>query len=753
KFTQDVNTQGLCGFNDWRMPASDELRVLVYCSSGQGDTTTNGCQGTYQAPTINSTYFPNTPNTWFWSASVYPGIPASVPKSVSFAYGHVGTYNGYLYDAVRLVRNGQSFNVSSGSTNVSPIASFTATPTSGSAPLTVNLDASASTDPDGSIVDYNWTSTEGTSVSTGKTYSVTFYQAGIYTITLTATDNLGARGKRQQTITVNQKTVTNVPPIASFTATPTTGNAPLTVNLNASASIDSDGIIKTYAWSSSDGNTGTDKIASFTFNQAGTFTITLTVTDNLGATVTQQQTITVKAVTAPVVSNKPPVANFTATPTTGKVPLTVNLNASASSDSDGAIKTYSWSSSDGNTDTDKIASFTYSTPGTYTITLTVTDNLGATGTQQQTITVKAVTAPVVSNKPPVANFTATPTTGKVPLTVNLDASSSSDSDGTIKNYAWSASNGNSTNGKITSLNFANVGSFTITLTVTDDQGATSSKTSSITVNKGESILGYNETARAKPQIIMAGVSPSEIDIGDTSFDVLALVRPGILPLQNVTVGQGGNPLFSLAMQQINTLANGDQFWKMTFAFARGTFGNSEIPLAWGSSTGQYFIQAIDQQQQVTGDDHFPTLTFANAPAQNIAVDTQHNDKVSYLATKRLEPQVIMAGVTPAIIDITDTSFDIVALVRTGALPIQNVLLKQGGNVLFSVPMSQKTTLSNGDGVWVANYAFLQGAFGIKKMPIAWGSNSGEFSIQVIDSAQKVPAVYPTLKSGNHPAQQ
>ena len=252
---------------------------------------------------------------------------------------------------------------------------------------------------------------------------------------------------------------------------------------------------------------------------------------------------------------------------------------------------------------------------------------------------------------------------------------------------------------------------------------------------------------------MAGVSPSELDIGDTSFDVLALVRPGVFPLQNVTVGQGRNQFFALAMQQINTLANGDQFWKMTFAFARGTFGNSEIPLAWGSSAGQYFIQAIDKQQQVTGDDHFPTLTFDNAPPQTVSVDTAHNDKVSYLATKRLEPQVIMAGVAPAIIDITDTSFDIVALVRAGALPIQSVLLKQGNNALFSVPMTQKTTLSNGDSVWVANYAFAQGTFGSKKLPITWGTNIGEFSIQVIDSTQQVSAVYPTLKSGNHPAQQ
>ena len=206
KFTQDVNTQGLCGAKDWRMPAIEELRELVYCYSGQGNPTAVsalGCQGTYQNPTINSQYFPNTQSTWFWSASVYTGNPFNA----WFVYFNFGSdyYNPKSGKfAVRLVRGGQSFDPSDISTNTAPIARFNTNPTSGSAPLTVNLDASASSDVDGSVVTYVWTSSDGSAIANGKISSVTFKQAGTFTISLTVADDKGATGTLSKTITVSQ---------------------------------------------------------------------------------------------------------------------------------------------------------------------------------------------------------------------------------------------------------------------------------------------------------------------------------------------------------------------------------------------------------------------------------------------------------------------------------------------------------------------------------------------------------------------
>ena len=183
-------------------------------------------------------------------------------------------------------------------TNQSPTASFTADPTSGVAPLAVSFNASSSSDSDGTIISYAWDFKDG-STGSGETISHTFSSAGSYNVELTVTDNEWATGSTTKTITVTE--ATNQSPTASFTATPTSGTAPLEVSFNGSNSSDSDGTIISYAWDFKDGSTGSGETISHTFSSAGSYNVELTVTDNEWASDSATKNITVT--TASTIAN------------------------------------------------------------------------------------------------------------------------------------------------------------------------------------------------------------------------------------------------------------------------------------------------------------------------------------------------------------------------------------------------------------------------------------------------------------------
>ncbi len=185
----------------------------------------------------------------------------------------------------------------------------------------------------------------------------------------------------------------NAAPTANFTFTTNS----LTANF-LDASTDSDGTIASWAWNFGDSTTSTQQSPSHTYAAGGNYTVTLTVTDNGGATNTISKTVTVAA------ANQPPTANFSFT-TTG---LTANFT-DGSSDSDGAIASRSWTFGDGATSTATNPSRTYAAAGTYSAMLTVTDNLGATGSITKPVT---VVAPTFAVTPSVSggNGTISPST-------------------------------------------------------------------------------------------------------------------------------------------------------------------------------------------------------------------------------------------------------------------------------------------------------------------------------------------------------
>ena len=183
-----------------------------------------------------------------------------------------------------------------------------------------------------------------------------------------------------------QLTVPNQPPVAALSITPPTATAPTTVSASSAGSSDPDGTVVSSSISFGDGSAAVSgTTATYIYKASGTYTITASVTDNLGATTSKSATV---VVTLPSV-NKPPVAAISATPSTAYSPVTVNVSAAGSSDPDGTIASVVLNFGDGSTSSGMTASHTYSNAGVYTVTAKVTDNQGASSTASTTVTVKA----------------------------------------------------------------------------------------------------------------------------------------------------------------------------------------------------------------------------------------------------------------------------------------------------------------------------------------------------------------------------
>ena len=193
--------------------------------------------------------------------------------------------------------------------NQPPVAQFTSSPTSGFAGSTsFAFNATASTDPNGLALTYDWDFGDGTT-ATGPTTAHTYATVGRKTVRLVVTNSAGVNSSPvSQNILVGTAPGTpappgNLPPVASFVATPTTDVGPLSVSVDASASSDPNGDPLTYTWTWGDGTpNGAGSAAGHVYNDAGSYNLFLTVTDPAGATASTSTTITVTSITCAVQS-------------------------------------------------------------------------------------------------------------------------------------------------------------------------------------------------------------------------------------------------------------------------------------------------------------------------------------------------------------------------------------------------------------------------------------------------------------------
>jgi len=223
----------------------------------------------------------------------YDYTDATEPDPPVQEYGSPGTYNVKfrVEDNLGLTDVDTVAVTVSETPNVPPTADLTTSPGGerGNPPLEVNFDASASTDTDGTIVEYLWdfeNNGEFDDWSDGPQATHVYTLPGIHTAAVRVEDNQGARDTATMEISVN------IAPVADLEADVTAGDPPFTVNFDASGSTDPDGTVDDYEWDlDSDGifnETGDEAdaqgsdTASFSYTTSGFFLAAVRVTDNEG---------------------------------------------------------------------------------------------------------------------------------------------------------------------------------------------------------------------------------------------------------------------------------------------------------------------------------------------------------------------------------------------------------------------------------------------------------------------------------------
>jgi len=372
-------------------------------------------------------------------------------------------------------------------------------PRSGLVGMTLSFSAEASTDRDGQLVRYFWDFDDNL-FGDGPTVTHTWTQPGGFEVSVTVTDNDGLEAAAGFKVTITP--VPNDPPVADCGAASRMHPLNADVTLDGSASSDPDGQIVSWMWDAGDG-TGTvlGEVVAHRYAELGTWTATLTVTDDLGATDTASCDIEV--VLPP---NQGPMALCAISPNPVRTDAEATLDGSASADADGRIVAWSWDPGDGTALlTGAVARHRYDAVGTWTATLTVTDDRG--DTHSTTCEVEAVLPPNIA---PTADCSVLPNPATVGQPATFDAAGSTDTDGQLVAWRWNAGDGSADqDGETITHTWDRAGSFDVTLTVTDDRGGEDTARCPVQVMLPPNVL----------PVAACSASPLEADLGEVvSFD-------------------------------------------------------------------------------------------------------------------------------------------------------------------------------------------------------------------------------------------
>ena len=286
--------------------------------------------------------------------------------------------------------------------------------------------------------------------------------------------------------------LTNETPIAAFWFAPELPNTGESVQFIGTNSIDPDAVsgtgIEIYEWNFGDGGSAAGETVSHHYTSAGTYSVTLTVSDSEGSAGTVTKNITISATIA-----NPPTANFEYSPSPPAIGETVTFNAESSYDPTAiriapkAIATYDWNFGDGSTGSGSIVSHVYAQAGPFVVVLTVRDDSGANDTMQRTLVVVEPSGGGSVGQPPVARFSISPPLPEEEEVVTFSAETSYDPSAVrakaITVYHWNFGDDSSATGETVTHAFSEAGTYMIVLTVTDNSGSQDTEQKSLTVTE------------------------------------------------------------------------------------------------------------------------------------------------------------------------------------------------------------------------------------------------------------------------------
>ena len=335
-------------------------------------------------------------------------------------------------------------------------------PYSGEATDSISISSAGSSDPDGTIAQYFWDFGDGTN-STDANPSHPYAEPGTYTVSLKVTDNSGDSHSVTTSATISPK-----PPIAAANG-PYIGGATDPIEFSSEGSHDPDGSITQYEWDFGDATEHSfEADPTHVYTLQGNYTVTLTVTDDDNVT----NTDTTWCDIAP----RPPIPNANG-PYAGITGETISFSSAGSYDIDGDIVEYQWNLGDGSgVFMEENPSHVFTEVGNFTVTLTAEDNEGLTGTATTYCFIE-----LPPNVPPEADISAPPE-GTAESPVTFSSSGAVDTDGEIVGYTWDFGDGSPVSHDANPAHtYAEEGTYTVTLTITDDREGTDTATFTVTV--------------------------------------------------------------------------------------------------------------------------------------------------------------------------------------------------------------------------------------------------------------------------------